>query len=375
MVAIDRADIDADGLAERLDAFPGVSRLREAARGVNAFLVGGAVRDALLGAGRADLDVVVEGELTQLAEALGGELREHQRFSTATLVLEGSLQVDIARSRAEDYQRPGALPDVRPAPLADDLSRRDFTVNAMAIPLAGGGELIDAQGGLEDLRAGVLRVLHPRSFSDDPTRALRAARYAARLGLELETRTDELLRATTDLTTISADRLDAELKKIAAEPEAARALELLGEWGVLELDDYAAELVRRLDALLAAPPWAGYADRVAAVAEIARGAVAEPAALPDSPPGSPSASHRLAAGHTPESLAIARARGARWLDDYAGSWRHVTLEIDGDDLLEAGVAQGPALGRGLRAALDAKIDGEASGREQELAVALRAARR
>lgn len=364
--------IDAGGLAQRLEELPGVDRLREAAAGIRAYVVGGAVRDALLGAERAELDVVVEGDFAPLAKALGGELREHERFSTAT-VRDGDLHVDLARSRAEEYERPGALPEVRPAPLADDLARRDFTINAMAVPLAKGGELIDPQGGLEDLRAGLLRVLHARSFVDDPTRALRAARYAARLGLELEPGTAELLRGTTDLSTVSADRVDAELVKIAAEPEAARALELLGEWGVLEVDNSAADLVRRLDALLAAPPWAGYADRAAAVAEITRGSGAEPAALPAAAPGVPSAARRLAAGHTPEELAIARARGAAWLDDYAGKWRHVELEIDGSDLIAAGVEQGPALGRGLTAALDAKLDGEASGREQELAVALRAA--
>lgn len=367
------AQIDADGLAQRLGAFPGFSRLREAATGTAAYVVGGAVRDALLGAERADLDLVVEGDIAPLAQALGGELREHERFSTAT-VRDGDLHVDLARSRAEEYEHPGALPDVRPAPLADDLARRDFTVNAMAVPLADGGELIDPQGGLDDLRAGLLRVLHPRSFFDDATRALRAARYAARLGLELEPGTAELLRNTADLSTVSQDRVDAELLRIAAEPQAARALELLGEWGVLEVDDYAAELVRRLDSLLAAPPWAGYADRVAAVAVIARGGGADQQTLPASPPGAPSAARRLAAGLTPEELAIARARGAAWLDDYARDWRHVELEIDGGDLLAAGVEQGPALGRGLQAALDAKLDGAADGREQELAVALRAAR-
>jgi tRNA nucleotidyltransferase (CCA-adding enzyme) len=360
------AHIDADGLAQRLGAFPGIGRLRDAAAGIEAYVVGGAVRDALLGAERADLDLVVEGDIAPLAQALGGELREHERFSTAT-VRDGDLRVDLARSRAEEYEYPGALPEVRPAPLADDLARRDFTVNAMAVPLGEGRELIDPQGGLDDLRAGLLRVLHPRSFLDDPTRALRAARYAARLGFELEP-------GTTDLSTVSEDRVDVELLKIAAEPEAARALELLGEWGVLDVDDYAAELVRRLDALLAGPPWAGYADRVEAVAAVARGAAADQEALPASSPGAPSAGRRLAAGHAPEALAIARARGASWLDDYAGEWRHVELEIDGGDLIEAGVEQGRALGRGLQAALDAKLDGDASGREQELAVALDAAR-
>jgi hypothetical protein len=143
---------------------------------------------------------------------------------------------------------------------------------------------------------------------------------------------------------------------------------------VLELDDYAAELVRRLDALLAAPPWLGFADREAAVREVARGAGSLPSGLPEEAPGSPSAIRRAADGHGAEELAIARARGAEWLDDYAAGLRQVELEIDGDDLIGAGIKPGPSLGRGLRAALDAKLDGEAEGREQELAVAVRAAR-
>jgi tRNA nucleotidyltransferase (CCA-adding enzyme) len=366
-------DIDLEGLPGRLAAFPGMDRLRAAAAGADAYLVGGAVRDALLGATRADLDVVVEGDIAPLAEALGGRLREHARFSTAT-VRDGDLHVDLARSRREEYAHPGALPGVSPAPLADDLARRDFTVNAMAVPLAG-GELIDPQGGVEDLRAGLLRVLHPRSFFDDPTRAFRAARYAARLGLGLEEGTDLLLRGTVDLATISEDRIDAEIAKIAAEPQAARAIELLGEWGVIEADDYAAELVRRIDALTAEPPWRDYADRTTAVAAIARGAHTHGPVLPEDAPRSPSSGRLAAEGHSPEELLIARARGCEWLDDYAGEWRNVALEIDGQDLIDAGVEPGPALGRGLAAALTAKLDGEAAGRDKELEIALKAARR
>ena len=130
---------------------------------------------------------------------------------------------------------------MRPASLAADLSRRDFTVNAMAVPLAGDPDLIDPHRGLEDLRRGVLQVLHPGSFEDDPTRALRAARYAARYALALEPTTAELIRRA-ELATVSRDRAEAELGKLAAEPEARRAFELLGDWGLLELRPEALEL-------------------------------------------------------------------------------------------------------------------------------------
>src|SRR5215210_1449835 len=179
-----QAKIEPARLAERLAALPGIERVREAASGIPAYLVGGAVRDLLLGHARADIDVAVEGELGELTRRLGGEIRHHDRFATASVRID-DLVVDLAATRRETYPRPGALPEVRPAGLADDLARRDFTLNAMALPLAE-PRLIDPQGGLADLERGRLRVLHPGSFRDDPTRALRAARYAARYGFALD---------------------------------------------------------------------------------------------------------------------------------------------------------------------------------------------
>src|SRR5436190_5747505 len=246
-------------LGERLAALPGIERLRAAAADLPAYLVGGAVRDLLLGRDRADMDVAVEGEVAELAQRLGGEVRRHERFATATVLVDG-LEVDLAATRSETYPRPGALPEVRSASLAADLARRDFTVNAMAVPLAGDLELIDPHGGLEDLRRGQLRVLHPGSFVDDPTRALRAARYAARYGFALEGHTAELC-GLADLSTVSRDRRDAELRKLAAEPQARRAFELLGEWGLLELEPEAAELAGAVGELAAVEPWREVAPR------------------------------------------------------------------------------------------------------------------
>jgi tRNA nucleotidyltransferase/poly(A) polymerase len=119
---------------------------------------------------------------------------------------------------------------VSAASIEEDLARRDFTINAMAVPLKGDPELLDPHGGLDDLRAGLLRVLHERSFVDDPTRALRAARYAARFDYTLESTTEKLLRDA-DLSTVSEDRIQGELRRIAAEAEPARALALIVEWG------------------------------------------------------------------------------------------------------------------------------------------------
>src|SRR5512134_2481200 len=172
-------EINPADLRESLDSLIGIEELRRAAGNEPAYLVGGAVRDLLLGRTRTDLDLAVDGDVGAIARALGEDVTTHERFGTATVRV-GDLVVDLARSRAESYERPGALPAVTSAPIAEDLARRDFTINAMAVPLTGKAELIDPYGGLEDLRVGVLRVLHERSFVDDPTRALRAARYAAR---------------------------------------------------------------------------------------------------------------------------------------------------------------------------------------------------
>jgi tRNA nucleotidyltransferase (CCA-adding enzyme) len=361
---------DLDGALRR--AYPELDAVR-AASAVPVYLVGGAVRDLLLARGRSDIDLVVVGDAAALGAALGAELVEHERFATAKVRLEGH-EVDIAAARSETYPRPGALPEVEPASTVEtDLKRRDFTVNAMAIPLAGEPRLIDPCGGRGDLEAGLLRALHPGSFVDDPTRALRAARYAARFGFELEPETGALLRAA-DLGTVSADRRRADLLRLAAEAEAARGFELLAEWGLAEPRRDGIELARRVGELLARPPWDEVEKREEAVLAAALGPPGGEVELAGARPDRPSAAVELARGRAPVELALARALGADWLDRYLLEWRDVKLEIDGDDLIAAGVAQGPALGRGLGEALRRKLDGEIAGREAELDVALAVAR-
>jgi tRNA nucleotidyltransferase (CCA-adding enzyme) len=370
--------VDPERLPERLNTIPGLEVLREAAAGAPVYLVGGVVRDLLLGEPRTDIDVAVEADVRPIADALGGEVVEHERFATAAVTVDG-LHVDLARARAETYERPGALPTVTPATIAEDLARRDFTINAMAVPLAGEPGLIDPHGGVADLRAGVLRVLHERSFVDDPTRALRAARYAARFDLELESKTAALLREA-DLGAVSSDRVEAELRKIAGEENAPRALELITEWGLLELPSDAVQLARTLNQLSASPPWSEFADPAAAiVSAIGHGHAAGPVRqaadkLSHATPERPSEAVRVVKGASPVELLLARAMGAEWLDRYVDEWSKVSLEIDGADLLEEGIPEGPAVGRGLEAALSAKLDDEISGRDAELRIALAAAR-
>lgn len=400
-------------LGERIRALPGADRLLPALSGLaHAWLVGGAVRDLLLGAPAVDLDVAVEGDAREaaraLAERLDGEVREHERFGTATVRAAG-LVVDLATTRRETYARPGALPDVEPAPLDDDLARRDFTVNAIAASLAEDtlGELRDPHGGRYDLDAGVIRVLHDRSFVDDPTRLLRAIRYEARLNARMDTSTEQLARgaiAAGALSSVSGARIRDELLDLLHESPvagAARMRELGLDAAIapalaqapLHLVQASIEGARRtgaerrfaaLAALVSADPdglepWvedlhlrAEDRDAVLRAARKAPGMVRTlETELPDS------ALHALLHCEQPEVLALALALGApkepvvRYLDRLSGT----RLEITGDDLRDAGIPESPAIGRALDETLRRKLDGEIDGRDAELAAALETARR
>jgi tRNA nucleotidyltransferase (CCA-adding enzyme) len=384
-----------DELAEAFEAaYPELAEVAAAAPDP-VYLVGGAVRDLLLGRGRADIDLLVEGDPHALAAAVGGETVEaHSRFGTLKLALGGTESgppgggqsaetVDIAAARRETYARPGALPTVEVgAPIRTDLARRDFTVNAMAIPLAEPRRLIDPYDGQVDLEAGELRVIHAGSFSDDPTRAIRAARYAARFGFAVEAGTRELLHAA-DLGTVTPERRAAELRKLAEEASAVRALELLAGWGLIEPREGGESfaLARDVNRLMAAPPWSEEADRADAILAAALGPIRAGGAATDgvasalgelslaaARPERPSEGVALAQGLDPVELVLARAAGAEWLDDWLG-WREIGLEISGSDLTAAGL-EGPAVGEALSRALRAKLDGEAPTRADELRVAL-----
>ncbi len=366
----------------------------------HAWVVGGAIRDLLLGGVPGDLDVVIEGDAVaaarRLGEALDGSLTVHERFGTATVTADGHVY-DLATARAESYARPGALPDVRPGTLQEDLARRDFTVNAIAVSLD--GRVAAAPHAFEDLDARVLRVLHDASFRDDPTRLLRLVRYATRLGFAVEPATDALAReAVADgaLATVTPTRIGAELRLTLREVSAVEALARIAEWPLglalapdQALDERALALLPpdgREDLLLlgvavrsASPPalaeWldglgfpARERDTVVACARAA-GIEARLAAA-----GRPSEIAAAARGVPVEAVALAGALGAEaparaWLSDV----RHVRLEIVGDDLLAAGIPQGEAVGRALAAALEARLDGHALDRDAQLAAALSAA--
>jgi tRNA nucleotidyltransferase (CCA-adding enzyme) len=369
----DSREIDPARLPQAIDALPGIDAVRPIAERVPTYLVGGVLRDLLLGAQGVDLDVAIEGDAEALADIPGYRPERDEYFLTGRLEV-GDQVIDIAQARAESYPHPGALPEVRPASIEEDVARRDFTVNAMAYPLREDAELLDPHGGLGDLRAGRLRVLHEASFIDDPTRALRAARYAARFGFDIDPDTATLL-AQADLSTVSDDRVQNELRRIAAEDDPARALQLIVDWGVLPtLDPAAPGRVAEVARLALAPPWESWANRELAAQLATVRPLPQIRELAAATPERPSEAVRFAVPWDPSQLLVARALGAEWLDRYADEWRHVHLEITGDDMIASGISEGPAIGHGLEAALSGKLDGELSGRDEELKIALAAAR-
>jgi tRNA nucleotidyltransferase (CCA-adding enzyme) len=278
----------------------------------------------------------------------------------------------------ERYPAPGALPEVEPASIEEDLGRRDFTVNALAVTVAD-GEPLAVDGALEDLASGQLRVLHERSFIDDPTRLLRLARYAERLGFVVEPWTASLARDA-GLQTLSGGRLGAELRLVLAEADPVAVLARVADKLPIALEPPLVEA-----ALALAPPESDRAMLVLGAITreetwleglelTARERVVvlacRDARVP--PDTAPSALWRAWHAAPIEAVAVAGARGDR---DAARRWieelRHVRLEIGGDDLIAAGLSEGPEIGRRLERTLAAKLDGALTGgRDAELRYAM-----
>ncbi len=202
---------------------------------VNAYLVGGTVRDIILGRKNFDLDIVLEGDIVffvrRLASILNAEVVVHRKFGTATVNIKGIGRIDFATARKEYYPYPGALPTVSPGKITDDLFRRDFTINAMALSINGStyGELIDLFGGMDDLQSGKIRVLHDMSFIDDPTRIIRAVRFEQRFSFRIERKTLFLIKAELDRNRTDAvrHRLFTEFKKFLNETDPIKCIKRL----------------------------------------------------------------------------------------------------------------------------------------------------
>jgi tRNA nucleotidyltransferase (CCA-adding enzyme) len=389
---------------------------------VAAYVVGGFVRDLLLARANLDIDIAVEGDgiayAHALGEALGAQVAAVPRFGTAHLRLpaqspELPARVDVATARRETYAHAGALPAVARAGIREDLTRRDFTINAMAIRLEpqGPGALIDYFGGEADLAAGLVRILHPLSFVEDPTRMLRAVRFTQRYGfrLEDETRAAALSAVAQGcLDRVSMERLRNELLPILREPHSGQALALLRDLGVLarvlpgvtllpetcsrldsvdrlearvpELAGSAARWVTKLMLLLhtlPAPQGAELTARLKLRREPAQALTRTLAEWPAtlavlmSPDSTPAQLVRALTGWSPEGLLFLYLLGAgEPVALYWQDWRHVRLAITGADLILAGVPAGPAVGRALARVLTARLDGAALDRASQLALAL-----
>lgn len=205
------------------------------------YLVGGAIRDSLLGYPVIDLDFSVEGDAIELAKHLanemGAEVVTHNRFRTATLVF-GDVKVDLASSRTEKYPNPGELPVVGLGPMSEDLQRRDFTINALALPLwQDNPPILDICNGLDDLDSGTINILHKDSFIDDPTRLFRAVRYERRFGFTMNPWTAELFSSAIQANCIdllSSDRVRHEFERIFSESNKYLIIQRLVDIGLLE---------------------------------------------------------------------------------------------------------------------------------------------
>jgi len=210
-----------------------------AGQGQEPYLVGGVVRDLLLGQTNLDIDLVVDGNALELAQHLTeiypGKITTHPRFNTAKLQW-NKWSIDLATARSETYVKPGALPRVKPSSITNDLFRRDFTINAMAIYLDPSryGELLDSYGGNDDLKRKLIRILHEKSFTDDATRIWRGLRYEQRLNFQLEDNTLQLLKRDIPmLDTISADRIRYEIECILRERYPEKVIRRADELKVL----------------------------------------------------------------------------------------------------------------------------------------------
>jgi len=378
-------------------------RRRATQESLPVYLVGGPVRDAVLDVPANDLDFVLIGDAptlaSDLAEELGGQVTVHPRFGTATVEIEGD-RIDIVTARKEVYPFPGSLPEVSASSLEDDLARRDFSINAMALPLSGDSpEVIDPHGGLEGLAYRRVATLHPGSFTDDPSRMLRAVRYEQRLGLQIsDTTLSEMQSALAGrhADAVSGDRWRQEFQKIFEEPQAfkmliraiglgvlaaihpalsdSRPLAILAGEGGLAPSDFLAALAMPLSAA----DGDGVSSRLNLPtdwARVVRDTIALQGILPEITGPSVSPSKVCSALEKLDADAIAAAARlsldiqlASRLRRYLDVWRLVSPVLTGDDLLAMGVPPGSNVGEVLRELNSAKLDGLVGGEDEERAL-------
>jgi tRNA nucleotidyltransferase (CCA-adding enzyme) len=374
--------------------------------GEKLYLVGGVVRDLLMEQPNFDLDLVVEGSAIELAQQLKGinkgKITTHPHFNTAKLQWQ-DWNIDLATARSETYEKPGALPAVTPSSIEKDLSRRDFSINAMAIRLNPGyyGKLVDPHGGRDDLQSKRVRILHDKSFTDDATRIWRALRYEQRLGFHLERSTQSLLqRDTAMLKTISADRIRYEIECIFNEKYPEKVINRAYELGVLASlqpslkgDGALKEKFERARqecspeapsfdlylALLAYPLTTDETEQLISrlnlpklSAKTLRDTIAVKGKMRSlSTPGvSPSAIYNLLRDFSPSaleanSLATQSAVAGQAIHLFLNKLKDVQVLLTGDDLIQMGIPPGPQIKEILDLLHQAKLNGKITTRNDE----------
>lgn len=374
------------------------------------YLVGGAVRDLLMGEPVADLDITVERDAStvayELAARLSGRVVSRSQFGTFKVDMAGE-SVDVVTSRRETYRRPGALPTVSPSSIDDDLQRRDFTINAMALRLAPEPvAVLDPCKGQDDIRSRTIRVLHDGSFRDDATRMLRAIRYEQRLGFRLSHETEALLMSNASyLDTISGDRLRREISIIFKEEKAPAILLRAAHLGLLAALYQHLPSEEELECRLSAVPASAHNRNPRSYLALLSGTMSESQAgefiqrlkmplteakaVRDAvkartavasldPKESPSRIVAALQGLDPHALQVTALLSPDEASSgivlrYLNEWRHVKPRLNGRDLASLGIPQGPRVGLLLERLRDARIEGEINTREEEEAFVRRLA--
>lgn len=375
------------------------------------YLVGGIVRDLMLEKPSFDLDFSVEGDAPGLAKYLGEKfgqrVKSYPQFKTASLKI-NNIQLDIAMSRKEAYSRPGALPEVMLAPLEEDLYRRDFTVNAMALDLSKAhfGDLIDPLNGQTDLEKGIIRVIHDKSFTDDPTRIFRALRYEQRLGFKMAEQTLKLaLRDKSFINVLSGERIRNEIELIFREERPENSLcrgEELGVWKTINSglagNHRLKEAFVKLRELEPKAPYPlpllfglfffflnkTATEELITRLNIPKGAslvLRDIARLKEIEPGlsrllrrrgkDTLAFYRMLGGFSPLAvLALAICSSNKNLKGplltYYNKIRLIKTSLKGKDLLNLGFSPGPSIGDALQNLLDARMMGKIKSKKEEV---------
>ncbi len=379
---------------------------------VSIFVVGGCVRDLLLGIHNLDLDLVIEGDGIAFARKLGdilqARVKVHERFGTAMVLLPDGFKLDVATARTEYYEYPTALPTVEHSSIKKDLYRRDFTINALAVRLNGKGfgDVLDFYGGQRDLNDKVIRVLHGLSFVEDPTRVFRAIRFETRFGFRLGKDTTALIAGAVKMNLfhrLSGHRLLEELKLLCSEREPREAIKRLADMGLLRFIHPKLSWSDRLEKLLSAIdeaidwyrllyldrkmrvwlvymmgflemlPESGvkdvlkrfpFSEQEATRLKMARvGCHNAIRRLGSKRPLKPAEVYHLLSGLPDETLLIfmAKSKGdtvKRQVSAFLTTYQHVKLNLTGSDLAAMGLKPGPQFKQILAQLLDARLNGD-----------------